>query len=180
MNIYKGVKMLERKGLIQFNGKDAVVIGDDLKVGQQAPSFKAHLQDWSYLDLLKLTRGKVRIIAAILSVETSVCDIEIRHFNEAAAGLSKDISIIVISTDLPYTQKKWCGAAGINQVMVVSDHLKTTFGKKYGCLLKDQRILRRAMFVVDRKYKITYVDYMKALGDEPDYNVVLAAAKKAL
>jgi thiol peroxidase len=172
--------MLERKGLIQFGGKDAVVVGDDLKVGQQAPSFKAHLQDWSYLDLLKLSRGKVRIIAAVPSIDISVCDRETRKFNEEAAQLSKDISIIVISTDLPYAQKRWCGAAGISQVMVVSDHLKVSFGKKYGCLLKDQRILRQAIFVVDRKYKLTYVDYMKAFGDDPDYNAVLDAARKAL
>lgn len=172
--------MLERKGLIQFGGKDATVIGDDLKVGQQAPSFKAHFQDWSFLDLLKLTRGKVRIIAAVPSLDTDVCDRETRRFNEEAAGLSKDISIIVISTDLPFAQKRWCGAAGISQVMVVSDHLKTSFGKKYGCLLKDHRILRRAMFVIDRKYKVVYVDYMKSLGNEPDYKAVLDAARKAL
>ncbi len=172
--------MLERKGLIQFHGKDATVVGEDLKTGQQAPSFKAHFQDWSYLDLLKLTRGKVRIIAAVPSLDTDVCDRETRRFNEEAAGLSKDISIIVISTDLPYAQKRWCGAAGINQVLVVSDHLKTNFGKKYACLMKEQRILRRAMFVVDRKYKLTYVAYMKALGDEPDYKAVLEAAHKAL
>lgn len=172
--------MLERKGLIQFNGKDATVIGEDIRVGQQAPSFKAHLQDWSYLDMLKLTRGKVRIIAAVPSLDTAVCDRETRKFNETAAGLSKEISIIVISTDLPFAQKRWCGAAGIDQVMVVSDHLKTSFGKKYACLLKDQRILRRAMFVVDQKYKVVYVDYMKELGKEPDYQAVLAAAKKVL
>ncbi|MEI8130843.1 MAG: thiol peroxidase [Leptolinea sp.] len=172
--------MIERKNLIQFGDKDAIVIGDDLKIGQQAPSFKAHLLDWSYLDLLKLTRGKVRIIASVLSMETSVCDNEIRKFNEEAASLSKDVSIIVISADLPFTQNKWCAAAGISQVMVVSDHLKVAFGKKYGCLLKDQRVLRRAIFVVDRKNKLTYVDYMKALGDEPDYAKVLQAAKKAL
>jgi thiol peroxidase len=174
------VKMLERKGLIQFNGKDVIVVGEDLKIGQQAPSFKAHLQDWSYLDLLKLSRGKVRIIASVQSIDTSVCDRETRKFNEEAASLSKDVSIIVISTDLPFAQKRWCGAAGINQVMVVSDHLKASFGKKYGCLMKDQRILRRAIFVVDRKYKITYAAYMKTLSDEPDYAAVLDAARKAL
>jgi len=172
--------MLERKGLIQFGGKDVTIVGDDLKVGQQAPSFKAHLQDWSYLDLLKLTRGKVRIIAAVPSLETDVCDRETRKFNEEAASLSKDISVIVISTDLPFTQKHWCAAAGIDQVMVVSDHLKTSFGKKYGCLIKEQRLLRRAIFVVDKKYKLIYVDYLKALGNEPDYQAVILAAKKAL
>jgi len=172
--------MLERKGLVQFGTKEATVVGEDIKVGQQAPAFKAHLQDWSYLDLLKLTRGKVRIIAAVPSLDTDVCDREARKFNEEAAGLSKDISIIIISTDLPFAQKRWCGPAGIDQVMVVSDHLKTSFGKKYGCLLKDQRILRRAVFVIDRKYKVVYADYMKALGDEPNYQAVLEAAQKAL
>jgi thioredoxin-dependent peroxiredoxin len=172
--------MLERKGRIQFHGKDAIVIGDDLKIGQQAPSFKAHFQDWSYLDLLKLTRGKVRIIAAVPTIDNSVCDREIRKFHEEAASLPKDILIIAISTDLPFAQKRWCCAANINQVLVVSDHLRTSFGKKYGCLLKDQRILRSAVFVVDRKYKITYVDYLKDIGDEPDYEVVLAAARNAL
>ncbi len=172
--------MLERKGLIQFGGKDATVVGEDLKIGHQAPSFKAHLQDWSYIDLLKLTRGKVRIIAAVPSLDTDVCDREIRKFNESAANLSRDISIIVISMDLPFAQKRWCGAAGIDQVMVVSDHLKANFGKKYACLLKDQRLLRRAMFVVDKKYKIVYVDYMKALSDEPDYKAVLDAARNAV
>ncbi len=172
--------MLERKGLIQFGGKDVTVVGEDLRVGQQAPSFKAHLQDWSYLDLLKITRGKVRIIAAVPSLETDVCDRETRKFNEEAASLSKDVSIIVISTDLPFTQKHWCGSAGIDQVMVVSDHLKTSFGKKYGCLIKEQRLLRRAIFVVDKKYKLVYVDYMKALGNEPDYQAVISAAKNAI
>ncbi|NLF51807.1 MAG: thiol peroxidase [Leptolinea sp.] len=172
--------MLERKGLIQYGGKDATILGEDLKVGQQAPSFKAHLQDWSFIDLLKLTRGKVRIIASVPSLDTEVCDREIRKFNEQAASLSKDVSIIVISMDLPFAQKRWCGAAGIDQVLVVSDHVKASFGKKYGCLLKDQRLLRRAVFVVDQKYKLTYVDYMKSLSDEPDYAAVLNAAKKAI
>ncbi len=172
--------MLERKGLIQFHGKDATVIGEDLKVGQQAPTFKAHLQDWSYIDILKLTRGKVRIIAAVPSLDTDICDRETRKFNEEAAGLSKEISIIVISMDLPYAQKRWCGAAGIDQVMVVSDHQKASFGKKYACLLKDQRLLRRAMFIVDKKYRLVYVDYMKPLGNEPDYKAVLDAARLAL
>lgn len=172
--------MLERKGIIQFRGKDATVVGEDLKVGQQAPSFKAHLQDWSYIDLLKLTRGKVRIIASVPSIDTDVCDRETRRFNKDAADLSKEISVIVISMDLPFAQKRWCGSANIDQIIVASDHLKAVFGKKYGCLLKEPGILRRAMFVVDRKYRIVYVDYMKSLSDEPDYEAVLLAARKVL
>lgn len=172
--------MLERKGLVRFGGKDVTIIGDDLRFGQQAPSFKAHLQDWSYLDLLKLTRGKVRIITAVTSLEIDVCDHEIRILNDEASRLSKDISIIIISTDLPYTQKRWCNTAGINQVMIVSDHYKTSFGKKYGCLIKEQRLLRHAIFVVDKKYRLVYVDYMKSLESEPDYSALITAAKRAL
>jgi thiol peroxidase len=172
--------MLERKGILQFRGKEVTVVGEDIHIGQQAPSFKAHLLDWSNIDLLKLTRGKVRIIAAVPSIDTEVCDRETRRFNKEASDLSKDISLIIISTDLPFAQKRWCGAAGIDQVIMASDHLKVSFGKKYGCLLKEPRVLRRAMFVVDRKYRVTYAEYMKSLSVEPDYASIIEAARKAL
>jgi len=94
--------------------------------------------------------------------------------------LSKDIAILVISNDLPFTQKRWCGAAGVEQVTVLSDHLNAEFGFNFGVLIKEARILRRAVFVVDRAGKLTYVAYMAALGDEPDYSEVLDAAKAAL
>lgn len=172
--------MLERTGLVKFGGKDVTVIGDDVKVGQQAPEFHAHSLTWEWQPMLETTKGKVRIISAVLSLETSVCDRETRRFNEEAASLSQDIAIIVVSTDLPYTQKRWCGGAGIDQVVVVSDHREVEFGARYGCLLKEPRILRRAVFVVDRSDKVVYAAYMAALGDEPDYETVLASARNAL
>ena len=104
----------ERFGLIQVGGKDATVLGDDLKVGDQAPDFTAQANDWSLVRGLADTAGKVRILAALPSLETDVCDRETRRFNQEAASLSKDIAIQVISTDLPYTQKRWCGAAGVD------------------------------------------------------------------
>jgi thiol peroxidase len=170
----------ERTGLIQLAGKDATVIGDDVQVGQVAPEFSAHALDWSVVRGLADTQGKVRIIAAVPSLDTEVCDRETRRFNQEAASLSKDILIQVISTDLPYAQKRWCGAAGVDQVMVLSDHQAAEFGEKYGCLIKERRILRRAVFVVDRQGKVTYAAYMPALGVEPDYNQVLEAARAAL
>lgn len=172
--------MLKRKGLIKFSGKDVTIVGEDIRVGQLAPDFKVHTADWTLVSALKTTKGKVRIITAVLSLETSVCDRETHRFNQEAASLSKDIAILVISTDLPYTQKRWCGAAGIDQVLVVSDHLKTEFGKKYGCLIEEIGILRRAVFVVNRKGIVTYAVYMTALGNEPDYEAVLKAAQEAL
>jgi thiol peroxidase len=170
----------ERFGLIKVGGKDATVIGDDLKVGQAAPDFTAHAQDWSVVRGLADTQGKVRILAALPSLDTEVCDRETRRFNQEASGLDADISILVLSTDLPYTQKRWCGAAGVDQVRTLSDHMTAEFGEKYAVLIKERRIHRRAVFVVDRRGKLTYVAYMAVLADEPKYEEVLAAAKAAL
>jgi thioredoxin-dependent peroxiredoxin len=170
----------KRKGLIQVGGKDATVIGDDIKVGQKAPDFTVFKTDWTLIKALKETKGKVRVIAAVPSLDTDVCDRETRRFNQEAASLSKDIVIFAVSTDLPYTQKRWCGAAGVEQVQTVSDSYKAEFGRKYACLIEERRILRRAVFVVDRQGIVTYADYMPALGNEPKYDEVLAAAKKAL
>jgi len=171
---------MERTGLIQLAGKDATIIGNDIQIGQTAPDYNAQGLDWSTIRGLAETRGKVRIIAAVPSLETEICDRETRRFNQEASNLSKDIVIQVISMDLPYTQKRWCGAAGIDQVMVLSDHQNAEFGEKYGCLIKERRILRRAVFIIDRHDKVIYVAYMPALGVEPDYQEVLEAAKAAL
>lgn len=172
--------LIERKGLIQVGGQDATIIGKDIRVGQAAPDFTAHALDWSVVRALADTSGKVRIIAAVPSLDTEVCDRETRRFNQEAASLGKDILILVISTDLPYAQKRWCGAAGVDQVMVLSDHMTAEFGEKYGCLIKERRILRRAVFVVDWQGQVTYAAYMPALGVEPDYQAVLQAAQAAL
>src|SRR5258708_36045747 len=170
----------ERFGLIKVGGKEATVIGEDLMIGQTAPDFTVHAMDWTVKRGLADTAGKVRILAAVPSLDTEVCDRETRKFNEEAASRSKDIIIEVISTDLPYALKRWCGAAGVDQVMVVSYHQNAEFGEKYGVLIKERRILRRAVFVVGKDGKIVYVAYMPTLGDEPDYPEVLAVAKKSL
>jgi thiol peroxidase len=172
--------VIEREGLIQFGGKGATVIGPDLEAGQRAPDFSVQTLDWKTFKGLRDTQGKVRIIAAVPSLETEICDRETRFFNQQAASLDEDIVILVISTDLPYTQKRWCGAAGIDGVIVLSDHKEVDFGRQYGCLLKEQRILRRAAFVVNRGNTIVYADYMPSLGDEPNYDEVLHAAEEAL
>ena len=170
----------ERSGLVKLAGREATVVGNDLKVGDKAPDFTVLKQDWSVVKALKDMKRKVRIIAALPSLDTSVCDRETRRFNEEASKLDKNIAILAVSTDLPWTQKRWCGAAGVDQVTTYSDALKTDFGKKYGCLIKEGRVLRRAVFVVDRKHVIRYAAYMPSLGDEPNYEEVLAAARSAL
>jgi thiol peroxidase len=170
----------ERFGIVKFRGQNVTVMGADLKPGEAAPEFTVQTLEWSSFNGLADTQGKVRIIAAVPSLETDVCDRETRRFNQEAAALSKDVVILVISTDLPFTQKRWCGAAGVDQVTVLSDHMTADFGLKYACLIKEARILRRSVFVVDRAGKIVYVAYMPALGEEPAYDAVLAAAKSAL
>ena len=171
---------MERSGLLQLAGKDPTVIGPDLTVGQQAPEFTAQAQDWSFVRPLEMTQGKVRIIASMPSLATGVCDAETRRFNQEAASLSADIVIIGVTADLPYLLKNWCEAAGVDRVMLVSDHYDASFGESYGTLVKERRILRRAVFVVNKEGKVVYVAYMAALGDQPNYEEVLAAAKDAL
>jgi thiol peroxidase len=170
----------ERFGIVKFRGQPVTVLGPDLKPGDIAPDFLVQTLDWVPFEGLANTSGKVRIITALASLDTDVCDRETRRFNMEAAALGGDIVILSISADLPFAQKRWCGAEGVDQVTVLSDHMGTDFGLKYGCLIKEARILRRAVFVVDRSGKITYAAYMPAIGDEPNYAEVLAAAKAAI
>ena len=172
--------MVERKGLVQFHGQDVTIVGEDIRVGQLAPEFTAFTADWEEVKALESTRGKVRVIGSMLSLSTSVCDRETRRFNEEAAALGKEVAILMLTMDLPFTLKNWCAAAGVDQVTTLSDHMTGEFGQKYGTLIKDFRFLRRAIFVVDRDGKVVYAAYMPVLGDEPDYAQVLAAVKKAL
>jgi thiol peroxidase len=170
----------ERFGIIKFRGQPVTVLGADLKPGEAAPEFSVQTREWRAFNGLADTSGKVRIITALPSLDTDVCDRETRRFNQEAAALGKDIIILAISEDLPYAQNRWCGASGVDQVTILTDHMSADFGLKYGCLIKEVRVLRRAVFVVDRAGKITYAAYMPALGDEPNYAEVLAAARAAL
>jgi thiol peroxidase len=155
-------------------------VGDDVQVGQMAPEFTATAQDWSRVRPLEDSKEKVIILCAVPSLDTSVCDQETRRFNELASAISEDIHIYTISTDLPPNQKRWCGAAGIDRVQVISDAVEAEFAVKYGVLIRERRYMRRAVFIVGRDGHLSYVAYMAKLGDEPDYDEVLAAANDAL
>lgn len=171
---------MERNDIFQLGDKFVTIVGPDIEVGQPAPEATLQANDWSMVDMLASTQGKVRILAAIPSISTGVCDKETRRFNEEAAQLDDDIAILTISLDLPFTQRNWCAAAGVEQVTLLSDHHNAEFAEKYGTLVKEWRINRRAVFVVDREGQVVYADYMPKLGDQPDYEAVLAAAKGAL
>jgi thioredoxin-dependent peroxiredoxin len=171
---------MERKGLLQIAGQDVTIIGADIHIGQTAPDFTVQDMNWATVNGLELTHGKVRIIGSLPSLNTSVCDRETRRFNLEAAALGSDIAILMVSTDLPYAIKNWCAAAGVDQVITLSDHMTAEFGEKYGVLVKERRTLRRAIFVVDRKGTVVYVAYMPVSSEEPKYDEVLAAARAAL
>jgi len=153
-------------------------VGPELKPGDKAPDFKAVDDSLKALDLAGTGSG-VRIFSVVPSLDTPVCDAQTRRFNEEAGKLP-DVKIYTFSMDLPFAQKRWCGAFGIDHVKMVSDHRDASFGQAYGTLIKDLRILSRAIFVVDKSNTIRYVEYVKEVGEHPSYDAALAAAKSAL
>ncbi len=169
-----------RTDVIKLGDKFATLLGDDVIIGQAAPEFTSAGAGFAPVNPIQESKGKVIILSAVPSLDTAVCDRETRRFNEEAAKLGDDIIIYTISADFPMAQARWCGAAGVDKVKVVSDVLETEFGLKYGLLIKERRFLRRAVFIVGRDGKLTYVTYLPALGDEPNYEEVIAAAKEAL
>ncbi len=158
----------------------ATLLGDEVAVGQVAPEFTSVVTGWTPVNPLQDSKGKVIILCAVPSIDTDTCDRETRRFNEEAAKLSDDIVIYTISTDFPFAQKRWCGAAGVENVKLVSDVLDAEFGLKYGILIKERRFLRRSVFIVGRDGRLTYVKYMPVLSEEPNYDEVINAAKEAL
>jgi len=169
--------MAERTGVVTFKGNPLTLLGKEIKVGGNAPDFAALANDLSPVKLSSL-RGKVVVISSVPSLDTPVCDLQTRRFNQEAAGLGKDVVILTLSMDLPFAQKRWCGAAGVTAVQTLSDHREAAFGKAYGVLIKELRLLARAVFVVDRDGKVQYVQVVKELPTEPDYEAALAAVRK--
>lgn len=169
-----------RTDVFKLGEKFATLLGDEVQVGEMAPEFTCVVPGWAAVNPLEESKGKVIILSAVPSLDTEVCDRETRRFNQEAANLSDDIVIYTISTDFPMAQKRWCGAAGVEKVKVVSDVVETDFGLKYGLLIKERRYLRRAVFIVGRDGKLVYVNYLPKLADEPNYDEVIQAAKEAL
>lgn len=159
---------------ITFNGDPITLVENQVKVGDTAPDFL--VVDNTLKDLtLSDTKGK-RIFVTVPSLDTSVCDMEVRKFNEEASKLD-GVTVYVVSMDLPFAQVRWCGNAGVDRVKTVSDYKQKSFGKNYGALIEEFCFLTRAIFVVDENNKITYVEYCKDVINEPDYESALNAVK---
>lgn len=169
--------MEERIGIITMKGKPLTLVGQELKEGDPAPDFEVLDNGLSPVKLASF-KGKVCVISSVPSLDTSVCDMETRRFNQEAGKLSADVQILAISMDLPFAQKRWCGAAGVDKVVTLSDHRNASFGTAYGVLIKDLRLLARAVFVLDREGIIQYIQIVKEISQEPDYEAVLGAVNK--
>ena len=163
---------------VTFKGNPVSLSGKEVKAGDSAPEFKTQKVDLSDYSLAS-SSGKTRIIISIPSLDTPVCDAETRKFNEAAASLPA-VEVVCVSMDLPFAQKRWCGAAGVENVTVVSDHRDASFGKNYGVLIDGgafDRLHARAVFVVDPENKVKYVEYVGDIASHPNYDAALNAAK---
>ncbi|MGD8372290.1 MAG: thiol peroxidase [Syntrophobacterales bacterium] len=169
--------MQERPGIVTMKGNPLTLVGTELKVGDQAPAFVALDNDLSPVSLDSFG-GKVCIISSVPSLDTPVCDMETRRFNNEAGTLGDDVVILTISMDLPFAQKRWCGAAGVERVQTLSDHRDASFGKAYGVLIKELRLLARAVFVLDQQGTIRYQQLVKEIAEEPDYDSVLNAVRE--
>jgi len=171
--------MNERSGIITFKGNPFTLLGPELKVGDKAPDFAVVDNGLAPVSLAS-SAGKIRIISSVPSLDTPVCDTETRRFNQEAAGLPGDVVVLTISLDLPFAQKRWCGAAGIDKVTTLSDYRERSFGQNYGVLIKELLLLARAIFVVDAQGVIRYIQIVPEVTSEPDYAAVTAAAKALL
>lgn len=160
-----------------MRGNSLTLVGDEVKVGDAAPDFEVVANDLQPVGFSSF-RGKVCVVSSVPSLDTPVCDTETRRFNEEAAHLGPDVEVLTVSMDLPFAQKRWCGAAGVTRVQTFSDHRDASFGKAYGVLIKELRLLARAVFVVDRQGVVKHLQLVGEVASEPDYKAVLEAVRK--
>ncbi|QTA85589.1 thiol peroxidase [Desulfonema magnum] len=169
--------MEERTEIITMKGNPLTLLGKELKKGDLAPEFEVIDNDLSPVRFSSY-QGKICVISSVPSLDTPVCDIQTRRFNQEAGNLSSDVVILTLSMDLPFAQKRWCGAAGVDKVVTLSDHRDAAFGSNYGLLIKELRLLARAVFVVDREGIIQHTQIVREIADEPDYDAVTGALSK--
>ena len=169
--------MVERKGAVTFQGNPLTLVGNEVKVGDRAPDVELSDND---LKPVKLSSYRWRpcVVASVPSLDTPVCDMETRRFNEEAGKLGADTALLTVSMDLPFAQKRWCGASGATRVKTLSDYRSAAFGNAWGVLIKELHLLARAVFVVDREGVIRYSQLVREIASEPDYEAVLKAVRE--
>lgn len=161
---------------VTFKNSPVTLVGNEVKVGDKAPNFTVLANDLSKVTLDN-TKGNIRLISVIPSIDTGVCDAQTRRFNEEATKL-EDAKVLTISVDLPFAQARWCGANGIENVQTLSDHRDLSFGEAYGVYIKELRLLTRAIFVIDKNDTVAYVEYVNEATNHPNYEAAIEAVKK--
>ena len=169
----------ERKGVITFKGGPLTLVGAELKVGDTAPDFTLTGNDLSEVKLSDF-KGKTVLISAVPSLDTPVCDMQTKRFNEEAGKLPANVVVLTVSADLPFAQARWCGATGSDKVKTASDYKTSDFAKAYGILIKELCLLTRAIFIVGEDSKIQYVEIVKEVTEQPNYDKALSALKAAV
>jgi len=168
--------MQAREAVLTMKGSPLTLVGTKVEVGDSAPDFEVVANDLSPVKFSSF-RGKVCIISSVPSLDTAVCDTMTRRFNEEASNLGDDVVVWTISMDLPFAQKRWCGAVGVKNVQTLSDHRDASFGNAFGVLIKELRLLARAVFVIDKDGIVRYTQIVNELTNEPDYEAALKAVK---
>lgn len=176
-NINEEAKKEAVKRTVTMQGRPMALTGNEIKVGMPAPDFKVIDNDMLPMKFSRTYGGKLAVISAVPSLDTPVCDLETRRFNKEAEALGPDIGVLTISMDLPFAQKRWCGAAGVKAVRTFSDYQKAEFGKAWGVLLKDLRLLARAVFIVDKDGIVKYAQVVPEVASEPNYEEILNALR---
>lgn len=171
--------MQERKGIITFKGNPVTLLGPEIRAGDKAPDFQVVDTSLAPVTLADF-RGKVKVLSAVPSLDTPVCDRETRRFNQEAAKLPEDAVVLTVSMDLPFAQKRWCAAAGVDRVKTLSDYQDRSFASAYGVLIKELKLLSRSVFVIDGNDVVRYVQHVKEVTEEPDYEAVLSAVRNLL
>lgn len=169
--------MGERVGVVTMRGEPLTLMGNEVRVGDEAPDLVALANDLSPVRFSSF-RGKVCVLSSIPSLDTPVCHAQTRRLDREAERLGADVAILTISMDLPFAQKRWSEAAGMNRVQTLSDHRDAAFGTSYGLLIKELRLLARALLLVDREGAIRYIQVVKEITDEPAYDEVFATLDK--
>lgn len=168
----------ETVGLVVAGGKPITLLGKQVYVGEQAPNFKVVNDRFSPVTLTDFS-NKTILISVVPSLDTGVCSLQTKRFNEEVSNLPADVAILTISNDLPFAQKRFCATEGVENLKVLSDSVWRDFGTKYGLIIKDMGLLSRAIFVIDNTGKIAYKELVADISTHPDYDSALNAVKKA-
>ena len=169
--------MKERHGAVTMRGNPLTLVGNEVRVGDKAPDFEVLDNGLSPIRFSSFS-GKTCIISAVPSLDTPVCDMETKRFNEEMGRLGFDVTMLTISMDLPFAQKRWCAAAGVSKIQTLSDYRDASFGMAYGVLIKELRLLARAVFVIDNTGTIRHIDLVKEIAHEPDYDAILNIVRR--